>query len=236
MEKSLDIHDEVSSPSSSFVRSTSEDRSRSRSRERGSKRIRSKTLSRRSRRSRSESIQSRSRSRRRCSRRRSRSFTRSPSYERRIRYYGTRENPFKSRVIGIFGLSAMTNEAKLMEEFEQYGTIQRVSIIHDAKTGNSRGFGFIYFQDTDEATRARTRCNGMMFDGKRIRVDYSITKRAHTPTPGVYMGAPKSSERRSSRRHRSKSRDRRRSRSRRNRRRHDYSDHEYSRYSRSRSR
>lgn len=28
----------------------------------------------------------------------------------------------------------------------------------------------------------------MYLNGKKIRVDYSITKRAHTPTPGVYMG------------------------------------------------
>ena len=27
-------------------------------------------------------------------------------------------------------------------------------------------------------------------DGKKIRVDFSITKRAHTPTPGCYMGRP----------------------------------------------
>ena len=27
-----------------------------------------------------------------------------------------------------------------------------------------------------------------MLDGRKIRVDYSITKRAHTPTPGMYMG------------------------------------------------
>ena len=27
-------------------------------------------------------------------------------------------------------------------------------------------------------------------DGRRIRVDFSITKKAHTPTPGVYMGRP----------------------------------------------
>ncbi|KAK9395641.1 hypothetical protein NXF25_019002 [Crotalus adamanteus] len=32
--------------------------------------------------------------------------------------------------------------------------------------------------------------NGMELDGRRIRVDYSITKRAHTPTPGIYMGRP----------------------------------------------
>ena len=30
----------------------------------------------------------------------------------------------------------------------------------------------------------------MEIDGRKIRVDYSITKRAHTPTPGVYMGKP----------------------------------------------
>ncbi len=30
--------------------------------------------------------------------------------------------------------------------------------------------------------------NGTDLDGKKIRVDYSITKRAHTPTPGMYMG------------------------------------------------
>ena len=27
-----------------------------------------------------------------------------------------------------------------------------------------------------------------VLDGRKIRVDYSITKRAHTPTPGMYMG------------------------------------------------
>lgn len=30
----------------------------------------------------------------------------------------------------------------------------------------------------------------MEIDGRRIRVDYSITQRAHTPTPGIYMGKP----------------------------------------------
>ncbi|KTF90903.1 hypothetical protein cypCar_00010616 [Cyprinus carpio] len=34
------------------------------------------------------------------------------------------------------------------------------------------------------------RANGMELDGRRIRVDYSITKRPHTPTPGIYMGRP----------------------------------------------
>ncbi len=37
--------------------------------------------------------------------------------------------------------------------------------------------------------------NGSELDGRRIRVDYSITKRPHTPTPGVYMGRPTRSDR-----------------------------------------
>lgn len=119
--------------------------------------------------------------------RRSRSYTRSPSYHRRIRYYGSRENPYKSRVVGIFGLCPTTNEAKLMEIFSPFGTIEHVSIIHDAKTGNSRGFGFIYYAQIDQASLARSNCNGMTLEGKIIRVDYSITKRAHTPTPGILI-------------------------------------------------
>lgn len=38
--------------------------------------------------------------------------------------------------------------------------------------------------------QAKEQTNGVEVDGRRIRVDYSITKRAHTPTPGVYMGRP----------------------------------------------
>ena len=167
-EKSTGNYRKCRSSSSSNVTS------RSRSRSRGYH------SSRKSRNHRKRSRRSRSRSRRR-------SYSRSPSYHRRIRYYGSRENPFKSRVVGIFGLSSVTNEVKLIEIFERFGTIEHVSIVHDAKTGNSRGFGFIYYTQIDQASMARKECNGMLLDGKRIRVDYSITKRAHTPTPGLLI-------------------------------------------------
>lgn len=163
-----------SSSSSSSVSSRSRSRSRSRSPSRGYH------SGRKSRRHYRPSRRSRSKSR-------SRSASRSPSYHRRIRYYGSRENPYKSRVVGIFGLNPETNEARLMEIFSPFGTIEHLSIIHDAKTGNSRGFGFIYYAQTDQASNARSECNGMTLDGKRIRVDYSITKRAHTPTPGLLI-------------------------------------------------
>ena len=32
--------------------------------------------------------------------------------------------------------------------------------------------------------------DGQELDGRQVRVDFSITKRPHTPTPGKYMGRP----------------------------------------------
>ena len=36
--------------------------------------------------------------------------------------------------------------------------------------------------------QAKENAPGMELDGHKIRVDFSITERAHTPTPGTYMG------------------------------------------------
>lgn len=58
------------------------------------------------------------------------------------------------------------------------------------QTGRSRGFCFVYFENQEDAKVAKNECTGMEIDGRRIRVDYSITQRAHTPTPGIYMGKP----------------------------------------------
>jgi len=38
--------------------------------------------------------------------------------------------------------------------------------------------------------QAKEMAPGTEIDGRKIRVDYSITQRAHTPTPGVYLGRP----------------------------------------------
>lgn len=68
--------------------------------------------------------------------------------------------------------------------------MHNVQIVLDAKTGKSRGYGFIYYENSEQAKLAKESCSGMDIDGKKIRVDYSITQRPHTPTPGIYMGRP----------------------------------------------
>ncbi|XP_056391449.1 transformer-2 protein homolog beta isoform X4 [Hyla sarda] len=157
---------------------------RSRSKE-GSRRSRSKS------RSRSESRshrRSRSRSYSRDYRRRH-SHSHSPMSNRR-RHVGNRANPDPNCCLGVFGLSLYTTERDLREVFSKYGPIADVSIVYDQQSRRSRGFSFVYFENVDDAKEAKERANGMELDGRRIRVDFSITKRPHTPTPGIYMGRP----------------------------------------------
>uniref|UniRef100_G3NUV2 Transformer-2 protein homolog alpha n=1 Tax=Gasterosteus aculeatus TaxID=69293 RepID=G3NUV2_GASAC len=99
-------------------------------------------------------------------------------------------NPDPSTCLGVFGLSLYTTERDLREVFSRYGHLAGVNVVYDQRTGRSRGFAFVYFERIDDSKEAMERANGMELDGRRIRVDYSITKRAHTPTPGIYMGRP----------------------------------------------
>ncbi|XP_053610213.1 transformer-2 protein homolog beta isoform X2 [Plodia interpunctella] len=144
----------------------------------------------------------------RYSRSRSRSYSPRGSYRRshshspmssRRRHMGDRkqaahlvENPTPSRCLGVFGLSLYTTEQQINHIFSKYGNVDKVQVVIDAKTGRSRGFCFVYFENQEDAKLAKNECTGMEIDGRRIRVDFSITQRAHTPTPGIYMGKPTS--------------------------------------------
>ncbi|XP_026299342.1 transformer-2 protein homolog alpha-like isoform X5 [Apis florea] len=153
-------------------------RSRSRSVSRGRKSYRSSKYA-------SAGHRGSSRSR---SRSRSRS-THSPMSSRR-RHVGNRENPSPSRCLGVFGLSIFTTEQQVHHIFSKYGPVERIQVVIDAKTGHSKGYCFVYFESLEDAKVAKEQCAGMEIDGRRMRVDYSITQRAHTPTPGIYLGKP----------------------------------------------
>ncbi|XP_026196094.1 transformer-2 protein homolog beta-like isoform X2 [Anabas testudineus] len=108
----------------------------------------------------------------------------------RRRHIGNRANPDPSACLGVFGLSLYTTERDLREVFSKYGPLADVNIVYDQQSRRSRGFAFVYFENSADSKEAKERANGMELDGRRIRVDFSITKRAHTPTPGIYMGRP----------------------------------------------
>ncbi|XP_060858485.1 transformer-2 protein homolog beta-like [Metopolophium dirhodum] len=180
-----------SSISPSRIRSTSPSDYNSRSRSHTHSKTRSRSLSQLLS---CNGIEYKSNSRYSYSRSRSYSGDRRHSYRSHSRGSGSRhsrhENPKPNKCLGIFGLSVYTTEPKLYDILVKYGNIDKILIIMDAKTGRSRGFGFAYFKKHEDAKVAREECSGMEIDGRRIRVDFSLTQRPHKPTPGIYMGRP----------------------------------------------
>ncbi|XP_053320989.1 cold-inducible RNA-binding protein B [Spea bombifrons] len=71
----------------------------------------------------------------------------------------------------IGGLSFETNEQNLEEVFCKYGQISEVVVVKDRETKRSRGFGFVTFENPDDARDAMTAMNGKSVDGRQIRVD-----------------------------------------------------------------
>ncbi|KAF8875338.1 hypothetical protein CPB84DRAFT_1853294 [Gymnopilus junonius] len=117
---------------------------------------------------------------------------------------GQHLQPNPSNVLGVFGLSIRTQERDLEDEFSRYGSVEKVTIVYDQRSDRSRGFGFIRMGTVEEATKCIEVLMALYvfsfpnltpiltsvqeLNGRRIRVDYSVTDRPHASTPGEYMG------------------------------------------------
>lgn len=71
----------------------------------------------------------------------------------------------------VGNLSWNTTDSSLGAAFEPYGTVIDARVIFDRYTGKSRGFGFIEFEDPSSAQNALEGMNGILVDGRAIRVD-----------------------------------------------------------------
>uniref|UniRef100_A0A8C5P7W9 RRM domain-containing protein n=1 Tax=Leptobrachium leishanense TaxID=445787 RepID=A0A8C5P7W9_9ANUR len=71
----------------------------------------------------------------------------------------------------IGGLSFDTDEQNLEQVFCKYGAISEVVVVKDRETKRSRGFGFVTYENPDDAKDAMLAMNGKSVDGRQIRVD-----------------------------------------------------------------
>ncbi|XP_063715299.1 transformer-2 protein homolog beta-like [Symsagittifera roscoffensis] len=150
------------------------------------------------RKSRSRSVsRSRSRSRDRRDRspspdrRRRRSRSRSRSHGRRSERSGIQP----SKCLGIFGLNERTTERDIDRIFGDYTGYKNCKLIKDYMSERNRGFGFMNFETVDDASYVRDRCNGKDIQGRIVRIEFSLSQRATTPTPGMYFGVRARDER-----------------------------------------
>jgi RNA recognition motif-containing protein len=83
----------------------------------------------------------------------------------------------------VGNLSYSTGEAELRQAFESFGSLRSVSIITDRMTGQPRGFGFVEFENADDAQRAIESLDGREVDGRTLNVNVARERQA-TPRFG----------------------------------------------------
>ncbi|SCP04009.1 RNA-binding protein, putative [Plasmodium ovale] len=88
----------------------------------------------------------------------------------------------------VSNLSSKITTTKLQDIFEKYGTIEKCYVISNPITRESRNFGFVTFNSTDDAHNAMNKANKMDIEGRIINVEIAKRNEPHDPTPGEYKG------------------------------------------------
>uniref|UniRef100_T1IHG7 U1 small nuclear ribonucleoprotein 70 kDa n=1 Tax=Strigamia maritima TaxID=126957 RepID=T1IHG7_STRMM len=79
-------------------------------------------------------------------------------------------DPFKT--IFVARINYDTSESKLKREFEVYGTIKKITLVSDVKTGKMRGYAFIEYKHERDMRSALKHADGKKIDGRRVLVDF----------------------------------------------------------------
>ncbi|XP_003748634.1 U1 small nuclear ribonucleoprotein 70 kDa isoform X2 [Galendromus occidentalis] len=78
-------------------------------------------------------------------------------------------DPFKT--LFIARINYETSEGKLRREFEQYGAIKQVSLIHSSISNKPRGYAFIEYAHERDMHAAYKHADGKKIDSRRVLVD-----------------------------------------------------------------
>ncbi|MGA2213882.1 MAG: RNA-binding protein [Bryobacteraceae bacterium] len=78
--------------------------------------------------------------------------------------------------IFVGNLNFGATEDAVRSLFEQYGAVERVSIVTDRDTGQPRGFGFVEMSANADADRAIAELNGRELDGRALNVNEARPK------------------------------------------------------------
>ncbi|CAN6470798.1 unnamed protein product [Victoria cruziana] len=92
-----------------------------------------------------------------------------PSLFQALRY-------MSSSKLFVGGLSYGTDDTSLRDAFASYGEVVEARVIMDRETGRSRGFGFVTFTSSDEASSAISAMDGKDLHGRLIRVNHATDR------------------------------------------------------------
>jgi RNA recognition motif-containing protein len=81
-----------------------------------------------------------------------------------------------SKKLFVGGLSWDTNDDGLRQAFETFGEVIDAKVITDRDTGRSRGFGFVTFEEDEDARKAIEMMHQSSLDGRTINVNEAQEK------------------------------------------------------------
>ena len=96
----------------------------------------------------------------------------------------------KNIFVGNLSFNASENAVRAL--FEEYGTVDRVSIVTDRDTGQPKGFGFVEMTNDAEADRAIAALSGTELNGRALTINEARPKTERTGGGG-YGGARRGS-------------------------------------------
>jgi len=73
--------------------------------------------------------------------------------------------------IFVGNLAYSATDQDLRQLFEQYGVVDKISVIIDRDTGRSKGFGFVEMPDSNAAKTAIAKLQGMELAGRALTVN-----------------------------------------------------------------
>jgi len=80
----------------------------------------------------------------------------------------------ESTCLFVGNLSYNIRERELREYMEHCGRVKSVTVGVNTHTGQSKGYGFVEFEDRKDAEEAVEKYNGMDIDGRKLRIDWDM--------------------------------------------------------------
>jgi len=80
--------------------------------------------------------------------------------------------------IFVGNLSFRTTQEEIHQIFANYGAVERVNLVTDRDSGQSRGFAFVEMTNSNEAEAAINALNGTELHGRNINVNVARPKPA----------------------------------------------------------
>lgn len=86
--------------------------------------------------------------------------------------------------IFVGNLPYQITENELETAFSEFGAVERVSIVRDRDTGQSRGFAFVEMTNGNEAANAINAINGRQLNGRALNVNEARPREERRPGGG----------------------------------------------------